>query len=205
MPRKYGGPFKVCSVEACDANANLPGAARGLCGKHYRRWKLYGDPLATKPRGKAEIACWIDDVALKFGDDDTCLIWPFHRNQQGYGAYTIDGRPRIASRVICEAAHGKPPAPHFHAAHSCNNGHLGCVNPRHLSWKTPQENEADKIANGTFKRGENAITVKLKESDIREIRALKGSVSPVEVAARYGISKWTVFDINSGRRWGWLP
>jgi hypothetical protein len=41
---------KLCSIEGCDKYV----IGRGLCPKHYRRWKLYGDPLATHPRTKKE-------------------------------------------------------------------------------------------------------------------------------------------------------
>lgn len=43
--RKPPGP--VCSVEAC----RYPIEARGLCRKHYRWNRLYGDPLNQPPRG----------------------------------------------------------------------------------------------------------------------------------------------------------
>ena len=33
-----------CSIDGCDR----PAAAGGYCASHYRRFKLYGDPLITK-------------------------------------------------------------------------------------------------------------------------------------------------------------
>lgn len=38
--------MKICTVDGCDK----PVQARGMCGMHYRRWRLHGDPLITKPR-----------------------------------------------------------------------------------------------------------------------------------------------------------
>lgn len=35
----------TCSVDDCDK----PTCARTYCQKHYRRWRLYGDPLLRKP------------------------------------------------------------------------------------------------------------------------------------------------------------
>ncbi len=35
-------PDKKCKADGCDE----PGATRGLCNKHYRRWLTHGDPLA---------------------------------------------------------------------------------------------------------------------------------------------------------------
>jgi hypothetical protein len=35
-----------CSIEGCE----LPAVAKGYCSSHYRRYKVYGDPLTTKRR-----------------------------------------------------------------------------------------------------------------------------------------------------------
>lgn len=40
---------RTCRADGCDIPVPAPGGARGLCAKHYKRWKLYGDPL-----GRAE-------------------------------------------------------------------------------------------------------------------------------------------------------
>ncbi|WP_292637037.1 hypothetical protein [Mesorhizobium sp.] len=56
-----------------------------------------------------------------------------------------DGKCRRVSRLVCEEVHGPPPSPDHEAAHSCDNGDLGCATKRHLSWKTPKENTADKF------------------------------------------------------------
>ena len=37
----------ICTIESCDAPANVPGAARGLCKKHYGRWRKHGDASVT--------------------------------------------------------------------------------------------------------------------------------------------------------------
>ena|GEM_PF-1885104 len=48
-------PKKVCSVEGC----SLFVSSRALCEKHYKRWRLYGDPLLTskdlKPRSEPKL------------------------------------------------------------------------------------------------------------------------------------------------------
>ncbi len=38
----------LCSVPDCGARA----AARGLCAKHYMRWRRRGDPAVTGQRGR---------------------------------------------------------------------------------------------------------------------------------------------------------
>lgn len=36
---------RTCSIEDCGG----PARSRGMCGKHYQRWRTTGDPLATRP------------------------------------------------------------------------------------------------------------------------------------------------------------
>lgn len=38
-----------CSIDGCDS----PVHGHGWCGKHWKRWSKYGDPLAVHPRGAA--------------------------------------------------------------------------------------------------------------------------------------------------------
>lgn len=39
-------PRAFCLLVGCERRAK----SRGLCSRHYRRWQLYGDPLAYGPR-----------------------------------------------------------------------------------------------------------------------------------------------------------
>jgi hypothetical protein len=93
--------------------------------------------------------------------NDKCIIWH-------YGTIMIvDGETWRVARYYCWIFHGPPPnlpstmliptivryvdgysAMHYshnpyHATHSCGNGHLPCINPHHLSWKTPFQNRQD--------------------------------------------------------------
>lgn len=74
-----------------------------------------------------------------------CLIWPFARDGKGYGSLGKKG----AHRRMCEIVNGPAPTPKHHAAHSCGNGHLGCVHPRHVRWATCSENQMDRFLHGT--------------------------------------------------------
>lgn len=77
------------------------------------------------------------------------------RHQSGYlcfsariGAGTGRGRPTLA-RVhvaVCETFHGPRP-PGYHAAH--DNGDKSDCSAENILWKTPAENEADKVRHGT--------------------------------------------------------
>jgi len=170
-----------------------------LCHAHYTRLHKHGDPLAgNTPRGKA-LEFFID-VVLPYTEDD-CLIWPFSRTSEGYARVWHEGRLVSVHRLACERIHGPPPTDKHEAAHSCGNGHLGCVNPRHLSWKTRKENEADKILHGTIACGKRHGSSKLTADDVREIQNLIGTMKQFDLAKIFGISQSTISDIKRGKLW----
>lgn len=190
---------RICSVENC----GKPVRDHGFCNMHGKRWKKYGDPIKRVKAANGELLQWINDVALAHEGDD-CLPWPFSVDRHGYGTVGVDGHRQIVSRLVCERAHGQPPTPDHHAAHSCGNGNKGCVNKRHLSWKTRAENEADKVVHGTSNRGERCGGAKLTEAQVLEIRSLAGRLTHREIAERFPVNRQTVSKIINGDRWSWL-
>lgn len=188
---------RICSVEGCSGRHK----AHGYCIKHYRRLQRGGDPLASS-KGQSEVQEYYLSVVLEYEGDD-CLIWPFAR-VNGYGHMKRNGKGGNVSRYLCLDVNGAPPTPKHQAAHSCGNGHLGCVTKRHLSWKTPKDNTADKLIHGTHNRGERQGASKITEGQAREILALKGVEPQTALAARYGISRSAVADIHVGKNWSWL-
>jgi hypothetical protein len=139
---------RLCSIEGC----GKPHEAHGWCGPHYKRWLRHGDPLAGRNTSPGEAERFFCEIVLAH-EGDECLSWPYSRNTKGYGKVRLGRRSHIVSRLACELVHGPAKSPVYEAAHSCGNGHLGCVNPQHLSWKTRRENEADKFIHGTRSRG----------------------------------------------------
>lgn len=188
----------ICSVEGCGTAAR----ARGWCPAHYQRWRKYGSPLAGGT-SLGQPLRHLHEVVLAY-DGDECLIWPFAKGVAGYGRLRVNGRSVIVSRIVCELAHGEPPTPKHEAAHSCGRGHKGCCTKRHLSWKTPAQNTADKFEHGTVKRGKDTWNAALTEDDVRAIRALKGKRLQTEIASDYGVARTTVSAIQNGYRWAWL-
>lgn len=146
---------------------------------------------------------FIDEVVLPYSGDK-CLIWPFARFGTGYALLNIDGKKVLVSRLICDAVNGPPPTPDRQAAHLCGKGHLACIAPGHLVWKTRKENEADKIKHGTSSRGERGSSAKLTTTDVRNIRALKGTLSQSEMGRRFGVGQDQISRILRYERWGWL-
>lgn len=190
--------LRICSIDGC----GKPLKARGWCNAHWRRWNRNGDPLAgmTAQGDPLKFISSVDPANL----GEECLLWPYARLPNGYGHLWIDGVDTLASRYICEKFNGPAPTDAHEAAHLCGKGHLACIHPLHLAWKTHAENEADKLIHGTHHRGERCPTAKLTERDVKEIRSLKGSMLGREVADLYGVTRWTVFDIWKRHIWAWL-
>lgn len=131
---------------------------------------------------------------LDYPHEDWCLIWPFGRNTNGYGHF--GGGNVLVHRLMCEYKHGPAPTDKPFAAHSCDRGHEACVNPNHVSWKTPRGNQLDR-----FRGRPVQPRRKLTPEQVDEIRALKDRARMVDVAAKFGISEPNVRLIQSGKTW----
>jgi hypothetical protein len=188
----------ICSIADC----GKPHKGHGFCSAHYGRFKRYGDPFGGRTSPGTLIT-----HAKKIASDlsrKECISWPYALGCNGYGILTINRRKIPAHRFICELAHGAPPTLKHEAAHTCGKGHEACINPSHLRWATKLENQADRKIHGTDPRGERHPSVKLNESQVREIRALKGKMSGPQIANIYGITHGNVWAIHTRKSWGWL-
>lgn len=148
----------------------------------------------NKGRGKAY--AWV--LAHADFQDDNCLQWPFSLTR-GYGALSHMGRRGYAHRFMCELIHGEPPTAQHEAAHSCGRGDLGCVNPKHISWKTKSGNLLDCREHGTQARTYDGTRGRITQGQADQIRAMKGIKLQREIAGEFGISESTVSDIWLGR------
>lgn len=189
---------RVCAIVGCRKTV----AARGWCSTHYKRWAKYGDPLIAKKAGNGDLIAWVHEVALAY-DGDECLSWPFGRTR-GYGSLSANGRKDYAHRIICEIRHGPQPEGDYHASHSCGNGHLGCVNPRHICWKTRVDNFADRLTHGTDHRGEKHPRAKLSAPEVKQIKQLLQSKGVREIARMFDVSPGAISSIRRGKNWVWL-
>lgn len=157
------------------------------------------------PARKGEVRRYFEDVVLAYEGDD-CLTWPFARDLTGYAVISYEGRRHVVSRLVCEKVNGPPPpTSKHHAAHSCGRGHEACVAKGHLSWKTPRQNHADKVAHDTHNRGERQWNSKLTETAVAEIRSLQGNMMRRDIAEMFGVSPGAITDIWRGKNWAWLP
>ena len=189
---------EICNFPGCD-NPKSPKAAKGLCNSHY--WQLHkGRELTPLSYRRNRCVPWLE-AHIDY-DGDECLTWPFQRLQDsGMAAVKYKGKQSVASRIMCELAHGKPPTEKHEAAHSCGKGHEGCVNPKHLRWATHAENLADQLIHGTRVRGEKHYAAKVTDAAVREIRSLAQSIPRRDIADRFGLQAGHVSKIVSHRAW----
>lgn len=171
---------------------------------HYQRWQRHSDPavrLSTVGRRRAQR--FFREVVLSY-EGDECLTWPFARNKFGYGVILSEGRKQIVSRLVCTEVNGPPPTEIHEAAHLCGKGHEACVARRHLAWKTPVANAADRLVHGTDNRGSRNGLVRLTEDDVRQIRAMRGTASMSAIGRQFDVSAKSISQIYAGDSWKWL-
>ncbi len=189
---------RLCSIEGCGKKHK----ARGLCEFHSDRLKRgapLDDPSSHASRGRP-MAFLSDLVGTT---EQECIPWPFARGKHGYGHLKIGKSERGAHRIMCILAHGEPTFPRAEAAHECGHGHLGCVNPNHLSWKTPKANKADMLVHGTRQRGTALPWTKLDEDKVRQIRRLSiEGVPQSAIAAMFGIRQGSTWRVIHRKAWG---
>lgn len=114
--------------------------ARGLCRRHWNRWRRYGDANTVRQvQGDDRVR-----LAQHFteGGPDDCWPWIGQRNANGYGRSSVKGRKTYAHRTVYEVWVGPIPDGHDidHLCHNrdetCPGGttcpHRACVNPAHL-------------------------------------------------------------------------
>lgn len=147
--------------------------------------------------GKGKAITWMRDHLTY--DGDNCLIWPFFRDPNGYGRAGYNREHYWAHRLMCELVNGPPPTPDHEAAHSCGNGPDGCVHPKHLSWKTRVENQADRYVHK--RKPHREVRCKLDYEKAEEIRVLAGTEKTKDIAARFNVSTGTVRQIILGQLW----
>ncbi len=121
-----------------------------------------------------------------------------------YGVFRRHGKNITAHRSAYEAFVGPIPAGAL-ICHKCNN--TLCCNPEHLYAGTYQNNADDMMAHGAYMaarpRRIKHSRAKLTESDVVEIRHLASatSLTYVEIAARFGVSRTTVNHIARNDTW----
>lgn len=146
---------------------------------------------------------------------DSCHIWTGAKNR-GYGVFTIKHQCYRANRMAWELAYGPIPDG-LMVLHNCPGGdNPSCVNPAHLWLGDDAANMADRDAKGrqargerngkytrpeSTPRGERHGRTTLTDQQVREIRALAGTMPQTEIARHYGVSKTVANHIILGQTW----
>lgn len=205
--RRYGSPNGkpdvrakgICAVEGC--GRGLAGA--GYCVPHYKRFRKFGDPLAGGIKW-GEAREFVAD-AIKSRTDD-CINFPYCRSADGYGRLRIGGKTIGAHCYVAERVHGSKPTSKHETCHSCGNGHLACINPRHLYWGTRTDNVQDAKAHGTlhrfdYKSGDAHLNTKYSDAVVIEIkRRLDRGDRQVTVSRELDVPYSVVHNVKHGRR-----
>ena len=153
------------------------------------------------------------------GDD--CIVWPHGKFDTGYGKVWFDRKNRYAHIIALEMTIPRPigkvcsihgnwvPGNKLYVAHGPCHNKL-CFNPRHLSWKTPAENQDDKKRDGTHLAGERHGSCTIPESVVDQIRAeykgpqptrgTKTGPSQQDLADKYGCSQPHINEILNGKQ-----
>lgn len=191
--RLHGNPYYepkrpgvACEIPGCDGGYY----GKGFCLAHYKRFKKYGDPLAGGIK-HGEAQDFLRYASTYSGDE--CLIWPYGKNSNGYGRVNYRGKIKGAHEVVTTLSRGPKPTPRHESCHSCGNGHLGCVNQKHLRWGTRKENMQDAIGHGTL-RGKRRPRVEPARKHSDETLAtvmslLLDDISQVEISRLTGVSQ----------------
>jgi hypothetical protein len=183
-----------CTVQGCGGFIR----ARGLCAKHYERWRI------TKGYSGQIIVPEKERFWSKVDKSGECWVWTSATNARGYGAFA-SATGTLAHRYSYEIAHGVGSAAGRLVCHSCDNP--PCVNPAHLFLGTHQENFDDMATKGRAAptpglRGSHHPQARLSESDVLSIRArIDMGDSTRTVAGEFGVSQSTVHLIAIRRTW----
>lgn len=162
-------------------------------------------------RGKwSEAAFWSRADTSNTG----CWEWQRGRNKNGYGRFMGSYAHRIAYRL----AHGLI-APGMKVCHTCDNP--PCVNPAHLFLGTDKDNMADCRRKGRFRKPPTGVTVsparrargervggsRLTANVVAEIRRAHPAWggTQAELAAQFGVSQTTIWNIIHRHTWCHIP
>lgn len=195
--------MRTCTIDGCEKRHN----ANGLCGMHYMRAKIHGDPLAdVQPQGQAQSFLQSVLAGTAPREPNGCILWPFSE-WRGYGRIRHQGRPVHVGVLVLEHFVGPRPSERHtmgHAPHSVC-GHRGCVAPEHLSWQTWAEQVAQQELDGTKSQppcltGEqhrHAVPVAVVREAVSRVHA---GESHADVARALGVSRPAVSSWVSGRK-----
>lgn len=131
-----------------------------------------------------------------FINEDGCWIWRGTKNSAGYGCITHKSRSTFAHRFSAEFL-ANLKIENLYVCHKCDV--KNCVNPDHLFVGTASDNNQDSFDKGRrFMPVGNPI---LTHDRVKKIKGLFPFLKVSEIAARFGVSRITIYGIKFGRNW----
>lgn len=130
----------------------------------------------------------------------TCTEFTGHRNRQGYGVETHEGKQHLAHRVAYVKDRGLSISDiaGLCVCHTCDNP--PCVNPEHLWLGTSAENTADKVTKGRCRngvsKGATNGNAKFSDEEIQQVFILREQgLTHRQIARALGMSRGYVSKI----------
>lgn len=134
--------------------------------------------------------------------DNGCWEWTAHRNNRGYGQFTVSNGVFYTAHAVSYAITHGPIPPGMSICHRCDNP--PCVRPDHLFLGTQSDNALDMFAKGraTRSKGVERYNAVLSEEDVRHIKGAARYWGVVkDLSKEYGVSTTTIRKIRDGRKW----
>lgn len=127
----------ICVIDSCQKPHNNKTGGK-LCPMHYRRKKLYGDPLIRKVKHyDDELSKILDGIIFPEDYQDSCWGWSKRKHKFGYGKHYWCGKTGSPHRAIYKLLVDEN-IDGLDVDHLCRNPE--CCNPNHLEAVTSREN-----------------------------------------------------------------
>jgi len=134
----------------------------------------------------------------KSGERNGCWEWQAAKGTNGYGAFSLNGKPMIASRVAYEIAHGIGSIGMLNVCHKCDRP--GCVRPRHLFLGTHKDNLADAANKDRMPYGDNGPAARHTSETIEAIKLDRAALMTYRaIGKKYGMHEKCVSEILRGK------
>jgi len=156
-----------------------------VCAGLLRRQKPLEDRFWTKVDVRSPEECW---------------LWQGSINDDGYGAFWVADRIRLAHRISWTLANKRPIPDGLNILHKCDV--RACCNPNHFFLGDHADNRRDCTEKQRTAKGENHGRALLTEDQAREILIRnKAGESQRILAAAYGVSRSSIKHLLKGRNW----